>query len=57
MRWHEVRACPNCGRPMRIVDGSERTCRGRTFFTLMCDGCCHREVDWWDVPPNRKYRT
>ena len=57
MRWHEVRACPKCGRSMRVVDGSERTCHGRTFFTLQCDACCHREVDWWDKPPKRKYKA
>ena len=50
MRRGELRRCPKCGHQMYVLDGSERTFRGRVFFTLFCETCLHREVDWWDKP-------
>ena len=42
---------------MYVLDGSERTFRGRVFFTLFCDTCLHRELDWWDKPRERDNGT
>lgn len=58
MRRGEVRRCPKCGDVMHKVWDSERTFRGRVFFTLQCETCLHREQDWYDKPerPERIYR-
>lgn len=46
MREFEVRRCPHCRRIMRVVDGSQRTFRDKTYFMLRCDWCGHEEQDW-----------
>lgn len=53
MRECEVRRCPRCNRVMRKVDGSEKTTRGRIWFTLQCPACLHREMDWYELPKRR----
>ncbi len=58
MRRGEVRHCPKCGDVLRKVTDSERTFRGRVFFTLQCETCLHREQEWYEKPerPDRIYR-
>lgn len=33
---------------MQIVEGSDRTMRGKVYFTLRCRNCNREEVDWCD---------
>jgi len=34
-----AKKCPACGRPMRLVDGSQRTTRTAVYYLLRCESC------------------
>lgn len=36
------RACPKCGQPMRIVDGSQRSTRTSIYYVMECPYCLLR---------------
>lgn len=42
MRWRRDGACPRCGTPLVLVDGSERTTRSGTFYEVRCTNCAFR---------------
>lgn len=40
-----TRRCPLCEGRMEVVPGSDRTMRGKVFYSLRCPRCGHTELE------------
>ena len=36
------RNCPACGKPMRVIDGSQRSTRTAVYYEMECTNCLLR---------------